>query len=283
MAEYLQLKPDLGVQNLSRLLSAFHSDAIWKWNLLVQDAITFPAESKFVRELSSFNSGKSILDVSWGHGYPIVSHCHDFSMDVTEEMGLSLNYLFQGNSKAKQILRDINHHIGAKKFDRIRLYLVAQHVRQHGVLLEGLSSFLNVRGQILVVDVRDQLLDFNPPVSNLRNMYEKLWELQKLSGGLRSAAERIQKRASNFGYGLMESEIWPVQSQSEETRLNFFRMFCLHTEILTRSFVGKFDRSSILQDIFNWWAADKSWAKIGLHFVVLEKKRLYGKKRLPKP
>ncbi|MCB0366310.1 MAG: hypothetical protein H6624_16375 [Bdellovibrionaceae bacterium] len=269
---YLQIDSELSPSQLMTMLAAFSNEAIWTRNLQVQDAISFPHEINVFNHSKLSQSKGQFLDVSWGFGKPIVSHHSDFPGYEGEEVGLSLSYLFQGKTKAKQYLRDIASVVGNKKFNLIRLNLVAQHVRHHGVLLEGLLDHLEDRGRILVIDARDEMLEFNPSVPHLRDMYQRLAELQKRSGGLRNGAERIQKRASVFGYKLLDSQALRIQTKNPEELTNFFRMFCLHAEIVTRPFAGKFDRQQIYKDVFRWYQAPGAWASFGLQFVLIEKR-----------
>jgi hypothetical protein len=277
---YVQINPTIGIGTVAKMLAAYSDEAIWQWNLQVQDWIVFPCELEFLSSSGDLSRGGSILDVAWGWGTPAVSHLRDFPKFETTEIGVSLRYLFSGKSKAKKILGDIRQVVDGKSFTCIRLALVAQHIRHHGVLLEGLKPFLDERGRLFIIESRDELLEFYPGLPRLREMYCRLSELQKTTGGLRSASQKMKARASVFGFRPVASVKRPILAKTELQRLQFFRMFCIHVELLSRSFQGKFDRPGLLAEVFEWYREPESTAQIGVHFLMLEKIKKRGIRRV---
>lgn len=280
--DFFYLTSYLSASFLDKFLSSLHFDTIWDWGLKVQDLLTAPVEKNYL--ISNYNEidKSDILNLTWGRGEPIVNFKDIFPHLSIMEIPLSLNYLFQGNAKGKLILNDIKSarsSLSVQHFDWIRLHLIAQHIRHHGVLLKGLSHFLKERGRIYIFEANDQRLEFNPCPVNLQNMYTELKQLQKKSGGLRNAAQVISKRASTFNFKLVESITLPVPSVNDVDRLNYFRMFCIHIEIITRSFPAKFNRLNLFNDALYWVKSPKAWASFGLQFVIIEKKLIRGKKR----
>lgn len=275
-----QINSQIPIGIITKFLESNSSINIWKWMLLVQDKVFYPAEFEFLKKLDFFSTSESVLDISWGKGFPVTSRIDKFVPKNVIEVGISYDYLFANNSKANLILRDVKSALKDKhkKFKWIRLYLVAQVVRQHGVLLKGLLDLLEDNGKILIFDTRDELMDFYPGGIHLKEMYIRLREYQKNQGGIRDAAERIKKRASDLGFRLINSENVRIPTATSEEREHFFKLICLHIETVERWFPNKFNRTKLFEEAVLWRKDPKCWGSMGLQCVAIGKRSRLGRR-----
>lgn len=273
--------PSKEPSQIAKFLAANSQLNIWKWNLRTQDEVFYPAEKEFLEGLGFFNEPGTVLDLSWGKGFPVISRVDKFAAHQVTELGVSYEYIFSGSAKAKRILADIESALGKspQKFNWIRVYLVVQMIRHHGVFLEGLGKYLLDGGVLLIFDTRDEYIDFHPTQVYMRDLYDRLGTYQQTVDGIRDAAERIKKRAADHGFRLMDSRNIRIQTQNQTERDRFFRMYSIHADQLSRWFPNKFEPERIMEDVKRWHGDPKCWGSMGLQCLALQKRSRLGRRR----
>lgn len=279
-----QIRPEKNVSFLESALKSISTDTIWELTLFVQDQMMIFYEMNFLKKSRAFRQSTEILDVSWGLGKPIVRREFVYNENLDQktqkrhiqEVALSFHYLFQGNAKASQFLKDIESKCNSlgtdfskkSRFDMVRLYLIAQHVRQHGILLKGLIPYLkSSAGYVLIIDAKDELINFSPQLPNIQRMYVDLKAHQKSSGGgERSASDIIRKRASTFGFSVVDSQIIACETRNVENQISMFQMICFHMELISRAFPIRINQKAILEEAKAWALNPESWEVLGFIF-----------------
>lgn len=272
--EYEQLSTDWSPEYMSKFLSIFPTDTVWKWILILQDGFIFGPEMKIYSDKapSLFSKAGAMANIAWGDTLPLISRKGEFGVSKFAEVGISLKYLFQGDAKAQEIIQEIGSILKNQTFDVIRLHLISQMIKHHGLVLECLNAHLSERGKLLVADADDTLNFYEAPLVKVAALFDELTQLQREAGGQRSASERVLKSASRFGFRVLENESVSCTVDTQEQRVTYYRLLCLKLDLLTKIFGDKYSRIELFTEAHQWLNTPSSRLCDGLKVLILEKR-----------
>ncbi len=269
----LGIGPVLGLRDNLLALKLAPNQTVWRACLELQFQMTKVTELGFLYGSQNFLESESVLEIGFGDDGYVIGHLAPYFPKHHVNVSLPTSILLAGKEKTKDVLALISNQLAQnkrKKFDYLILRLVIQHVSQLGLLVKGLSDYLNPGGRLLIIDSYDPYLKWSPMIPNLDRLIQTLAQIQLQSGGERSGVEKLHRKASLYKFTPEINQAIAVKINNKVDARNFYVLFLLMSEIIGRALQGKINQIKLISEMNNWINHPDVFGQLGMHFLQLK-------------